>query len=138
MALFYKKYISALLHNPNLLAFDSIDIETIQKENDAIAESSIIVLLWSKFLSNDQRVSSSSWNISYTIKQTIYPPFHNLYAFITGREIKHFDKAEIFMHFRKEIYFLRHIYKNVKPDKEIMKQKLMIVDLFGFVHEGYK
>ena len=134
---FYKKYISALLHNPNLLTFGGIDIESIQREKDATAESAINLLVWSKYLSKTQRISSSSWNRSYTIQQTIYPPFHNLYAFITGKQLDSFNKAEIFKSFKKEIYFLRKIYKNVEPDREIMKQKPMILDLFGYVHEAY-
>ena len=135
MVPFYKTYISALLHNPNLIRSYNCDITDC--ENDAIAEKAINLLQWSFHLSKNQRLSSSVWNTSYTIENTLYPPFHNLYAFITGREIDDFDKAEIFMNFRKEIYFLRDIYKNVLPDEKTLKEKPMIVDLFGFVHEEY-
>ena len=48
---FFNKYISALLHNPNILTLGGICIEVIQKENDATAVSSIILIIWSKLLS---------------------------------------------------------------------------------------
>lgn len=136
---FYKTYISALLHNPNLLTFGSIDIEAIQKENDATAESSVNLLVWSKYLSRNQSKTNSVWSSScFSTDKTIYPPFHNLYAFITGNEVCLFEKADIFRYFRKEIIFLRQIYKNVEPDKKTMYSKPLIIDLFGDVHEKYE
>ena len=129
---YYKKYISALIHNPNVLnahLFGAIDTK-----GDVIAQEALVLLHWSYFHSKNERISSV-WTVGYRTDIKAYPPFHNLYACITDKEIGDFDREEILQEFGDEVTFLQLIYKTVEPDKKTLNEKPRLVDLFGFVHE---
>lgn len=131
------KYISALVHNTNLLDFGQIDFQLIQRECDSRAIPSVYLLLWSKFLSTDVPFHNNSWIQHYPTAR-YYPHFRYLCALIKGKVVDdHLVNGNTVRTYRKEIMFLKHIYKNVKPDKQTMFSMPLIVDLFGDVHEKY-
>ncbi|MGI8582398.1 MAG: hypothetical protein ACR2KX_09380 [Chitinophagaceae bacterium] len=132
MTPFYKKYIAALIHNPNVL--NEHIFSRINAKDDIIAPEALMLLYWSYFLSKNTAFSSV-WSASYRTDNKLYPPFHNLYACITDKEIDDFDKEEIMEEFGDEVKYLQLIYKTVEPDKKTMTEKPRLIDLFGFVHD---
>ena len=129
---FYKKYISALIHNPNVLSEHRFKRRNTR--GDKIARKALMLLDWSYFLSKNTAFSSV-WSTSYSKDNKAYPPFHNLYACITDKEIDDFDMEEILQKYGEEVAFLQIVYKTIEPDKKTLNEKPRLVDLFGFVHE---
>ena len=117
----YKKYISALIHNPNVLnahLFGAIDTK-----GDVIAQEALVLLHWSYYNSKNAKISSV-WSGGYRTDNKLSPPFHNLYACITDKEIGDFDKKEIMEEFGDEVTFLQLIYKTIEPDKKTLNEKV--------------
>ena len=130
----YKKYISTLLHNPNLLKKYFLNL--IEVEENSIQHRALVLLTWSEYLTRNTRVSSV-WT-SCVFVEGMYPHFLLLYAFITGKalpELQEFEKQEMLDHYPEEIIFLQDIYQNIPPDEKMLREVPMLVDLFGFIDE---
>ncbi|MBA3673538.1 MAG: hypothetical protein H0W75_01030 [Chitinophagaceae bacterium] len=129
---YYKKYIAALIHNPNVI--QDVVLEKINTKRDRTARKAITLLQNCYYLTKDSK--HFTWKIGYG---NYYPHLQHLYALITEKEIQtnseELLREEILEQFADEVKCLQDIYQSIEPDKKTMNKKPMIVDLFGFVHQ---
>ncbi len=128
---YYKKYIAALIHNPNVI--QDVVIEKVNTKGDKIARKAI------KLLQSSATGSNNSKDFVWNGGADPYPHIQQLYGLITDRQIEKetddFEKKLILEYFPDEVKCLQEIYKNVEPDGKTLRKRPMIVDLFGFVHK---